>query len=181
MKKIYFDTEFTGLDGIAQERGLISIGLVADAGEEFYAELNDTWDESICNKFVLETVVPHLQYSLCKNETMPDYVMGIDELAVKLKVWIESFEQPATLWCDSPSHDWMWIENIFDQHTWPSNLVRKCKSTLAFEVDRERFKYQSAEADYWRSQTAMGAVQHHALWDARSIRYAHRYAMRSRR
>lgn len=36
MRKIFFDTEFTGLH---QNTTLISIGLVSDEGERFYAEL----------------------------------------------------------------------------------------------------------------------------------------------
>jgi len=32
----------------------------------------------------------------------------------------------------------------------------------------------------WRSKKNDGAVQHHALWDARGIRHAHRYAFRKR-
>ena len=37
MTKIFFDTEFTGLH---QKTTLISIGLIAETGETFYAELN---------------------------------------------------------------------------------------------------------------------------------------------
>ena len=38
MKTIFLDTEFTGLTQSAQ---LISLALVADTGEEFYAEFTD--------------------------------------------------------------------------------------------------------------------------------------------
>lgn len=42
MVKIFLDTEFTGLH---QNAALISLAMVAETGEEFYAEFND-YDES---------------------------------------------------------------------------------------------------------------------------------------
>lgn len=179
--KIYFDTEFTDLRHGKFQPGLISLGMVTENGNEFYAELNDTWDEVMCSEFVLNAVLPHLQYSISKNEAAPDFVMGIDDLASKLKTWIESTNKPVTLFCDSIAYDWMWIGEIFNGRQWPKNLKRECRSTLAFESDRERFAYNAAEADYWRTQQELGAVRHHALWDARSIKYAHHYAMSKRR
>ena len=47
--EIYFDTEFTELHQVVNKLGLISIGLVSATGQEFYAELTDTWDEEICS------------------------------------------------------------------------------------------------------------------------------------
>lgn len=46
--KVFFDTEFTGLH---QGTTLISIGLVAESGEEFYAEFND-YDASQINDWI---------------------------------------------------------------------------------------------------------------------------------
>lgn len=178
--EIYFDTEFTDLHQVEIKQGLISIGLISATGQEFYAELTDTWDEGICSLFAMSEVLPHLQYRLCKDSAMPDFVMGIDELASKLKVWIESFEKPVTLMSDAPDYDWKWIALIFDHHEWPSNLLRRCKSVLMFETDKERFRYNNALADYWRTQKSNGAVKHHALWDTRSIKFAYRYATRKR-
>ncbi len=40
--KVFFDTEFTGL---RQQTTLISIGLVAETGETFYAELTEKLTE----------------------------------------------------------------------------------------------------------------------------------------
>ncbi len=151
---------------------------MSDSGREFYAELTDTWDEGICSFFVINEVLPHLQYRLHKGGPVPDFVMGIDDLVPKLKAWIESFAEPVTLLSDAPGYDWKWIEAIFTGRDWPMNLIRKCGNTLVLETDSERFRYNNALADFWRSERGRGAVQHHALWDARSIRFAHRYAMR---
>jgi len=54
--KIFIDTEFT--DFI--EPQLISVGLVSEAGDEFYAEV--PFDRKACSDFVLQTVVPMLGY-----------------------------------------------------------------------------------------------------------------------
>ena len=157
---IYFDTEFTDF---LIDPALISIGFVTDDGREFYAELNDTYDEPMCSWFVIENVLPILWGK--------EYEISIDELALKLKAWIESFNEPVTLWADAPSFDWAWVFEIFDQSTcgWPVNLIRKCKNTLSLATNR----YHNAFEDYWLLNKEIGAVQHHALWDARCIRFAH--------
>lgn len=165
--QVYFDTEFTDF---TKNPGLISIGLVG-GGREFYAELNDTYDEVMCSLFVIETVLPLLDG---KNE------MGIYDLRSKLKEWIESFERPVQLFSDAPTYDWPFIELLFNfgVHGWPDNLIRKCENTQMFENDNERFRYNNAYEDYWR--TVKDAKQHHALWDARCIAHAHRYGIRKR-
>lgn len=168
---IYFDTEFTDF---VLDPALISIGLVAANGQEFYAELTDTFDEVICSMFVIENVLPILWGK--------DYEMSISELPEKLKSWLESFGQPVQLMCDAPEFDWSWVFEIFERSAcgWPDNLVRKCANTQAFETDNERVRYNNAYEDYWRSNRGIAAVQHHALWDARCIRHAHQYGLRKR-
>ena len=58
-KKVFFDTEFTGLH---RDTTLISIGLIADTGETFYAELND-YDEVQVDDWVKENVIHKLLYA----------------------------------------------------------------------------------------------------------------------
>ena len=168
---IYFDTEFSGIDKKNGHRYLISIGCVSTDGKEFYAELLDTWDENLCGMFTIENVLPLLQGGDC--------TMGVVELAERLKTWVESFKEPVTFYSDAPQYDWPFIPEIFF-HGWPSNLDRNCNSACAFESDSERFRYNAAIADFWRTSKASGAVPHHALWDARSIKFAHRYSLRKR-
>lgn len=59
MRKIFFDTEFTGLH---QNTTLVSIGLVSDEGERFYAELTD-YDETQCDDWITKNVLDHLLLS----------------------------------------------------------------------------------------------------------------------
>lgn len=169
MINICFDTEFTDF---VIDPALISIGLVADDGREFYAELNDTYEEVMCSWFVLEAVLPILWRK--------EHEMSSQDLAHKLKAWIDSFGERVILWADSPSYDWPWIQDIFERSEcgWPDNLVRQCKNTQVFETDTERLKYNKACEDYWRSNKVNGAMQHHALWDARCIRQARSSGLR---
>ena len=54
---IFFDTEFTGLDENAE---LISIGMISESGEKFYAELSD-FDKNKCSDWVRKNVVDKLR------------------------------------------------------------------------------------------------------------------------
>ena len=53
---IYFDTEFTGLH---KDTTLISIGLVTENGDTFYAEFDD-YDKTQCNDWIQENVINNL-------------------------------------------------------------------------------------------------------------------------
>lgn len=52
---VYVDAEFSDL----VDMNLISLGLVSDNEDEFYAELS-TFPHDACNSFVCETVLPQL-------------------------------------------------------------------------------------------------------------------------
>ncbi|MDP2401135.1 MAG: 3'-5' exoribonuclease [Actinomycetota bacterium] len=157
--KIFFDTEFTDLLGIEHTPALISIGLAAEKAAEgtdtFYAELTDTWTPEICSDFVLEAVLPEL--------TGGDARMTEAEAANQLKAWIEAFQQPVQLYSDAPSFDWPFVEDLFDRHGWPENLVRKCAW-----IETDDFAMYEAIEAFWTRER--GSVRHHALWDALSLR-----------
>jgi len=165
---VFFDTEFAG-DTTKREskRFLISIGLVAHDGREFYAELTDTWTEQQCSSFVLETVLPLLDGGDCR--------MGVQELATRLKVWIESLsEGQVILRTDAPQFDFPFVEEIFNSHGWPTNLRKTCGS-IRFESSRQNHRYESGVADFFKTH---GKRQHHALVDARSMQFGWKYAIK---
>lgn len=56
MIRVFFDTEFTGLH---KNTTLVSIGLVTDKGERFYAELTD-FDDSQCDEWITKNVLDTL-------------------------------------------------------------------------------------------------------------------------
>lgn len=164
--QVFFDTEFTSLDA-NRMRGLISVGLVAQDGRKFYAELSDTWDDSMCSLFVLDTVIPLLEGG--------EYVVGVEMLAVRLKDWIEGLtDKEVILRSDCPNLDWPFLEEIFNAHGWPSNLRQKCGAIL-FSKPSQSHRFNVGLCSFWKDNAAR---QHHALIDARSLLFAWKYAIR---
>ena len=122
MKKIFLDTEFTGLQ---QNSTLISLALIAETGEEFYAEFTDyninhlTKDTLV---FLQNEVFPNLFLDKDKlpnkNQT---FIRGnSEEIKSKLIEWLKSlafdaFGKPCTLqiWAEVPHYDWVLFCEIF--------------------------------------------------------------------
>lgn len=165
--QVFFDTEFTTLDekGI---RRLISIGCIAQTGEEFYCELSDTYHEGLCSDWVIQNVLPLLQGGECR--------MTEAALAVHLKEWVDSLgDREVILRSDNPGVDWPWVEQLFTFYgCWPKHLRRKF-GTIYFNHDCQIDRYQDALAEYWKEHSAR---QHHALIDARSLLYGWRKAIK---
>lgn len=164
--QVFFDTEFTSLDA-NRMRGLISVGLVAQDGRKLYAELSDTWDDSMCSLFVLNTVIPLLEGG--------EYTMGVETLAVRLKDWIEGLtDKEVILRSDCPAVDWPFLEEIFNVHGWPKNLRQKCGAIL-FAESSQSHRFNVGLCSFWKDNAAR---QHHALIDARSLLFAWKFAIR---
>lgn len=116
MAKIFFDTEFTGLH---QNTTLISLGMVSDNGQSFYAELTD-YNKAQVNDWLQENVINNLtlqheerkgvEYFGIGNE---DSVIG-DTATVKkwLETWLRQFED-VEIWSDCLSYDWVLFCQIF--------------------------------------------------------------------
>ena len=88
--RIFFDTEFTGL---RKDTTLISIGLVAESGDKFYAEFTD-YNEKMCDDWIRHNVLGNL--FLHKTIETPDdktlYVIDTkDGIACELTNWLHSF------------------------------------------------------------------------------------------
>ena len=163
---VFFDTEFTKFRSVDDEPKLISIGLVSEDGREFYAELLDTWDISDCSQFVISVVLELLDNNTFLKEA---------EVAARLKDWIEGLgAEEVVLRCDAPAYDWPFVADLFNFYGWPENLRRK-SGTVYFDNDRQIHRYQSALSMFWKDNAAR---MHHALVDARSMRFAWKYAIR---
>ena len=147
---IFFDTEFTEL-GV--DPRLISIGMIAEDGQTFYAELTDTYTQADCSHFAVEAVLPHLEGGKAR--------MTMSELTLQLSNWLKAFKQPVILVCDSLAWDWMWIQEIFYPiETWPVNLDGKPKI-----IRCEPIFNAAVEAAF-----SSGLRRHHALDDAKANR-----------
>lgn len=92
--RLFLDTEFTQL---TPEYKLISIALVDEDENFFYAELTDTYTLGDCSDFVKQNVLPLLRG--------PEYRMTEYECKLALCKWIEDRNVPCVICTDAPTWD----------------------------------------------------------------------------
>lgn len=144
--RAFLDTEFTHLD----RPELIAIGIVTEAGEEFYAETD--FQLLSCSCFVRETVVPLLQHM-----PIPKAI-----LAVSLRSWLENFTDPILMF-DS-KHDGILFNNLFCDSPPPAQGI-------LLQLDQWGWRRVGCAIDaYFLSHP--DEHRHHALADARALREA---------
>lgn len=148
--KVFVDTEFTNFI----DPHLISIGLVAASGEEFYAEV--PYPLGNCSQFVREVVIPLLG-------RVPDAFCRADELYLRITNWLEIIR---------PSEDD--VDICFDYQTdWDlfnvaleGRVPMWCRPCMVRRNINELLRYN------FHKKTNL--PEHHALYDARANRYAYR-------
>lgn len=147
--RIWLDTEFIE-DGRTID--LLSIGMVREDGEEFYAEAN--WpDISRANDWVRDHVLPHLYKPGTELLTRPQMRRAIVEFA----------GTDPEFWAWFASYDWIAVCQLFGRmvdlpSTWPMRINDVAQ--VAQMVGADRLPRQSD-------------VEHHALNDARHCRALH--------
>lgn len=182
MRMIFFDTEFTGLH---QNTTLVSIGLVSDEGERFYAELTD-YDESQCDEWIEKNVLEHLILSgntelekQLKVDTMTISVIGNKTYVKKeLIEWLKNFGDDIQFVSDVCHYDMVLLINLLSGNalTMPEFITPVCHdinqdiSTIldisekaAFDISREQL-LTDREVDLPKGQ------KHNALYDAEVIK-----------
>lgn len=163
---IFLDTEFTDF----VDTDLISIGLVAEDGREFYAELVDYRQET-CSDFVREVVKPLLKQH-------PTRVEGTQwEVARALGEWLKPYDNGdlhcATI-CYDYNLDWYLMADLLKmlpEEDQPDFLDTRM---IWGDLDQQAIEY------YWAEVDAFGHKQHHALYDARGNKYAYKPLVRAR-
>lgn len=185
MTKLFFDTEFTGLH---QKTTLISIGIVSEHGETFYAELID-YDESQIDEWLKDNVIanlylPHLNVQGVTNFTTQPInpfvknteVVGDTEFVRHcLTEWLTRFDS-VQIWSDCLSYDWVLFCQIFG-HAFniPKNVYYIpfdiCPLLLEkvgdADISREEYAGNMIEVN---DSHNWGVKKHNALWDAYVIR-----------
>jgi hypothetical protein len=148
--KVFIDTEFTDLI----ETDLISIGMVAETGEQFYAEV--PFRSDVCSTFVREVVIPLLGQ-------IPNAFCLADELRSKIITWLEitrSRNEEVEICFDSQT-DWdLFIDSLdYRVPSWcrPRNVTYEINELLRFEFHHKR-----------------KLPEHNALYDAMANHYAFR-------
>lgn len=155
--RIYFDTEFTTLDALA-ENELISAGFVAENGREWYVELTD-FRYSECSPFVREAVLPLLGE--------PGVVhLTAEEFGPRLSAWLSAFGEPIDLVTDYPG-DWYLLNDYARfSHKSMNYPVRAQIWQRSGEPAVEEI-LSEAEVAFWLQYPGK---QHHALYDARRLK-----------
>jgi FMN phosphatase YigB (HAD superfamily) len=116
---LFMDTEFTDLDSLALPE-LISIGLVAEDGQTFYAELSGNWEEDDCSYFTKAEVLPLLEggaFSMPRQTVRQRIISWIDALPRQVRIVVDSH------------YDWELMVELLS-NTRPTNLHPKCSIFL---------------------------------------------------
>jgi hypothetical protein len=171
---IFFDTEFTGLH---QETTLISIGLVAETGAQFYAEFSD-YESHNLEDWICINVVDNLVSRQHNSSYFPDYYYGsATAIREMLTNWLKQFDEPIQFVSDVCHYDFMLLINLICGHAryLPKNISPTChdiNQDLARYYgisDQEAFDRNREEiASFWCGYDVSG-IKHNALHDAQII------------
>lgn len=155
--RLFLDTEFTNF----RSPSLLSVGLVAEDGREFYAEVIDGWRKQDCDAFVVDNVLPYFGAA-------PDSRVSRSELKPRLVAWLESLGSPPVI-----------TQIVFDSEVdW--RVLREASGNLnTANLDVQWTWLSWPDADM-RSRCeglmeeffAANGPRHHALVDARALRYS---------
>lgn len=175
---IYFDTEFTGLH---KDTTLISIGLISEDDETFYAEFID-YDKSQVDDWIKKNVIDNLtiKYYGVNKDTCNETIIKGNKTLIKfyLSMWLSQFES-VQLVSDVSHYDMVLFIDIFGS-AWdlPKNVNPSCHDinqdiaeylkvdeASAFDVNREGFLLCS---DY--DSKLPSGDKHNSLYDAKVIK-----------
>lgn len=131
--RLFLDTEFTDL---VPYNKLISIALVDEDENYFYAELTDTYELKDCSDFVKENVLPFLKGGA--------YSMSEYDCKLAIAKWIEDRNVSCVICSDAPSWDIPHINRLLEP-LFPENLEKTCMPIrVPFDVEQKlliKFNY----------------------------------------
>lgn len=171
--KVFFDTEFTGLH---QNTTLISIGLIAENGKTFYAELNDySKEQANGDTWIMENVIDSLLMNdkdvavECHDHSEHMQYKGDRKLVSrKLEKWLNGLvgKEKIEIWSDCLSYDWVLFNQLFG-HAFniPSSVYY-----IPFDICT-LFKIKGVDPDINREEfSGIDGDKHNALHDAKVIK-----------
>jgi hypothetical protein len=171
--RLFLDTEFTELTQYAQ---LISLGLAAENGDWFYAELTD-YDPTSINPWVKENVLTLLTGSALSNaqfvHTKPHMSCQGDIVDVSraLRRWLARFGEKNSvhIWADVLAWDWVLFCHVFNGAFFVPEQVFFIPfdlSTLLWSkgIDPNITREELGSVDL--SIPKLKLAKHHALYDA---------------
>lgn len=154
--RVYLDTEFTQFT----QPQLISIGLVADSGREFYAVMKN-FPLKQCSAFVREVVLPIIEH-------WPNATLDRSELRQSLMKWFNQSTEPLEIVCDFATDAELIIE-LIDSDT--DDALREFNIANVVVLSVIQCQQITAAVDNYFTAPRQWP-RHHALEDARALRYA---------
>ena len=154
--RVYLDTEFTQFT----QPNLISIGLVADDGREFYAVMK-RFPFQQCSAFVREVVLPIIEH-------WPSTTLDRRELQQSLRQWLNKSAEPLEIVCDFATDAELLIE-LIDAETDHALRTFNIASVTVFSA-MQCEQITDAVDNYFTEPRQW--PRHHALEDARALRDA---------
>lgn len=170
--RIFFDTEFTGL---YKDTDLISIGLVAENGERFYAEFSD-YDRSKVDEWINKNVIKNLLYREGMSDfDTPDWMHWGDKKFIeeKLRKWLQRFSK-VEMWSDCLAYDWVLFNDLFGSVNGVPDLPKNVYY-IPFDICT-LFEIKGVDPDIDREKFAKKEIKsldlkkHNSLYDAYIIR-----------
>lgn len=154
---IFLDTEFSDID-TPRENTLISLGLVREDGEHFYAELPPEEYEFGATPWVRDNVIPLLWGS--------EWIMDRKEIQKRLVAFIEAIDDRVMIATDAPALDFELLKPLL--HPWPHNLSRDCMrfDSMCMGVNKLA-ALLDVRQQFFNDNKACPA--HHALHDAQAL------------
>lgn len=165
--RVFLDCEMTGLH---QGSSLISLGLVAENGKQFYAEFTD-YNENQCDDWIKENVVANLQFTDMDvfEQTVGDYTLTKNTthfISGELHEWLSQFKT-VELWSDCHHYDMVLFMELFGgAFGLPTNVYY-----IPFDIST-MFKVLGIDPDISREafiDTPIDGVKHNSLYDAKVI------------
>lgn len=177
---LYFDTEFTGLH---KRTTLISIGIVSESGEKFYAE-NENYKENQCGDWIKENVLKYtilggnekLSERLGKDEHTTVVIGSKADIRYKLKEWLKQFYGVQFV-SDVCHYDMVLLIDIFGgAFELPENVSAVCHDinqdiAIHYNIsDREALDKSREEIVSELCGNFIAGDKHNALYDAEVIK-----------
>lgn len=166
--KIFFDTEFTGL---RKDTSLISIGLISENGQTFYAEMAGIKTDNL-DDWIKENVLPGLrfgrEYSSRPTVDLDHHAMkaSSEQIRDDLTEWLSQFEK-VEIWSDCLAYDWVLFCDLYGSAlNIPENVYY-----IPFDLST-LLKIKGVDPDVNREEYSgiTTGHKHNALHDAKVIR-----------
>lgn len=174
--KVFFDTEFTELNKNAE---LISIGLLAENGKQFYAEI-ELGSLMVLNDWVKQNVLPYTIREKRKSNKIIQHIEeyhvgGVGQIGEVLHNWLLQFEM-IELVSDVCHYDMVLFADLFGgAEGIPKHVAPVCYDicqdiAMTYKISMQEAFDLSREKILKDHRIVMDGEKHNALYDAKVIK-----------